>query len=455
MWNKIINFFINIKAKHQLEESLTSVKSLVNGKHKKITVYLTIGIVVFISFFFIFFNNQTPPPVIKKSDNPISVISQGDDLQHWTVQSGETLNSLKEQLQTQEKNALESKKQINELNTIIEKQKQQMAELQEWFDKQSKETNANMAQFREQVSSELQRQETQANKLAESLQNSNDNSSDQNKETSMGNDSSDQLEVFAPPVEKASTQNQPLIKNPYHGYLPVGSFFKATLLNGITAPTGTVGVDNPVPIIMKVMTDAILPNDKYRYQLKGCFIMGTGYGSVSSERVQVRTAQLSCIKNDGTAAVIAEFKGFVVDSDGIADLRGKLENRQGSKVAMATLAGFAQGIGQMFGNAQGTTVVSPSGTGISMDTNQKLSAAGFNGVGTAADTVSKFYVKQAEQIFPVIVVQTGRNVTINLTEGVTLHWTNIRDRFIPSEKSQTTSIVTNNKNSQISSGKTA
>lgn len=455
MLNKITHFFLNLKANHQLDEKLKSVKSLVDGKQKKIAFYLAMGIVVFISVFFIFFNNQAPPPAIKKQDNPISVISQGDDLQHWTVQSGATLDNLKEQLQTQEKNAIESKKQINELNGIIEKQKQQMAALQEWFNKESKETNANIVQFREQVSSEFQRQESQANKLAETLQGNNTNSGNQNTDSSGGNVASDNLEVFTPPADmKESTQPQKLVKNPYHGYLPVGSFFTATMLNGVTAPTGTVGEHNPVPIIMKVMTNAILPNDKYHYQLRGCFIMGSAYGSVSSERVIVRTAQLSCINKDGTAAVISELKGFVVDSDGIADLRGKLENRQGSKVAMATLAGFAQGIGQMFGNAQGTTVISPSGTGISMDTSQKLSAAGFNGVGTAANTVAQFYVKQAEQIFPVIVVQTGRNVTINITEGISLHWTNIQDRFIPSDKSQANSVITNNEKMPTGSGRT-
>ena len=50
---------------------------------------------------------------------------------------------------------------------------------EEWFNKESKETNANIVQFREQVSSEFQRQESQANKLAEILQSNNTNSGNQ------------------------------------------------------------------------------------------------------------------------------------------------------------------------------------------------------------------------------------------------------------------------------------
>lgn len=158
--------------------------------------------------------------------------------------------------------------------------------------------------------------------------------------------------------------------------------------------------------------------------------MGTGFGSVSTERVNIRLSKITCISDSGHSLVSSDIKGFIVDDDGKTALRGKLINRQGSKLAKAMLAGFAQGIGQMFGNAQGTTVVSPSGTGISLGTRQKLKAAGFNGVGQAANTAAEFYIRQAEQIFPVIVINAGRNVTIDISHGVQLQWHDMEDPTI-------------------------
>lgn len=439
MLKKILDYIDQLNKKNIKSKSIESVKSITLTKQKKAVIFIGLSIIIIFVLFFLGFNNPQPLPILNNQDSPISVLSQSDDLQHWTVKSGETIDSLKEQIQSQVKNEEETKKKIVELNEVIEKQNQQMATLEQWFNKATKETSDNFAQFRDQVSGELQRQE------ARTLEMGGSNTSSKISDSSSSVD--DNLQVFTPPENDIKKDNSSeMAKNPYRGYLPVGSFFTATLLNGVTAPTGTFGQSNPVPIVMKIMTDAILPNDKYRYQLQGCFVLGSSFGVVSSERVHIDLSQISCIKKDGTAAVIGEIRGFATDSDGIGDLRGKLENRQGSKIGMATLAGFAQGIGQMFGNAQGTSVLTPSGSGISMDTDQKLAAAGFNGVGQAANTVAQFYVKQAEQIYPVIVVQGGRNVTLNITKGVTLHWTNIKDDLIPSEKNTANPPIPTNEN---------
>ena len=76
--------------------------------------------------------------------------------------------------------------------------------------------------------------------------------------------------------------------------LLTGTFAKATLLNGVEAPTGGQANGNPMPILMELTDAAVLPN-RYRSDLKRCFVTATATGDLSSERVLVRLDRLSCI----------------------------------------------------------------------------------------------------------------------------------------------------------------
>ena len=416
----------------------TSIKKIVGEKQKKIVIYLTIGVAIMMVVGSVFF--KSAPKHIKRTSsvNPIEITAKGDPLQHWTVESGATISDLKHSLVEQEQKGGQRKEEISKLTKTISSQRGELKKIKEMFQKSLAKDQQSMKVFRSQVSSELATTEHKQEALQSAVQQNprlgSNVQGNSGRSLQGGIDAPSNLTIFSPPKPKISkSEKAKRVPNPYHAWLPMGSFFKATLLNGIVAPTGTSGQANPVPVIMKVMTNAILPNDRFRYKLRGCFIMGTGFGSVSSERVAIKLARISCIDKDGKSVVSSKIQGFIVDDDGKSDLRGKVINRQGSKIAMATLAGFAQGIGQMFGNSQGTSVMTPGGTGISLNTSQKLRGAGFNGIGQAANTVAQFYTKQAEAIYPVIAVNTGRNITVDLTAGLQLRWYNMSKRSI-SEK---------------------
>ncbi|MBN8476960.1 TrbI/VirB10 family protein [Sulfuritalea sp.] len=201
-------------------------------------------------------------------------------------------------------------------------------------------------------------------------------------------------------------------------YLPSGAFTRAVLLGGLDAPTGGQAQRNPQPVLLRLADNAILPN-QFRARVKECFIVGAGYGDVSSERAYIRTESLSCVTRDGTA-IDVPVKGYVAGEDGKAGMRGRLVSKQGQILANALLAGVASGIGHAFTQSATTLSVSPLGTTSSVDPGKQLEAGLGTGVGKALDRLAQYYISLAEKVFPVIEVDAGRSVDVVLTQGVAL-----------------------------------
>jgi conjugal transfer pilus assembly protein TraB len=201
-------------------------------------------------------------------------------------------------------------------------------------------------------------------------------------------------------------------------YLPSGAFTRAVLLGGLDAPTGGQAQRNPQPVLLRLADNAVLPN-RFRARVKECFIVGAGYGDVSSERAYIRTESLSCVTRDGTA-IDVPVKGYVAGEDGKAGMRGRLVSKQGQILANALLAGVASGIGHAFTQSATTLSVSPLGTTSTVDTGKQLEAGFGTGVGKALDRLAQYYISLAEKVFPVIEVDAGRSVDVVLTQGVAL-----------------------------------
>ncbi|MEO1767692.1 TraB/VirB10 family protein [Thiobacter aerophilum] len=201
-------------------------------------------------------------------------------------------------------------------------------------------------------------------------------------------------------------------------YIPSGSFMRAVLLGGLDAPTGGQAQNNPWPVLLRVQDNAFLPN-RFRAKVKECFLLGSGYGDISSERAYLRLESLSCVLNTGEV-VDTNAKGYVVGEDGKAGMRGRLVSKQGQVLANALLAGVASGIGQAFQQSATTYSTSPLGTIGTVDTGKQFQAGVGAGVGKALDRLSQYYINLAEKMFPIIEVDAGRVVDVVLTKGVTL-----------------------------------
>lgn len=241
-------------------------------------------------------------------------------------------------------------------------------------------------------------------------------------------DVADAAAAPARPPEPASASANVGRPNETHGsdvraqtaenYLPAGTFFRVVLLAGLDAPTGGQAQNNPHPILLRVLDPAQLPN-RYLADMKDCVLTANGYGDISSERAYIRLDRLSCIDQQG-GAIDVSVKGYVAGEDGKAGMRGRLVTKQGQALANAFLAGIGSGIGTAFKQNATTTSVSPLGATSTIMDGKELQAGLAEGVGSAMQQLSKYYIKLAEQIFPVIEVDGGRVADVVFTRGISI-----------------------------------
>ncbi|MEQ1601335.1 MAG: TrbI/VirB10 family protein [Methylophilaceae bacterium] len=201
-------------------------------------------------------------------------------------------------------------------------------------------------------------------------------------------------------------------------YLPAGTFMRVAMLSGLDAPTGGQAQTNPHPVLFRVLDPAQLPN-LFQANMKDCVVTGNAYGDISSERAYVRLDRLSCIDDTGGAIDVA-VKGYAAGEDGKAGLRGRLVSKQGRALANAFLAGIGSGMGQAFKDSATTISQSALGATQTVNQGQELQAGLATGVGSAMNMLAKYYIKLAEQIFPVIEVDGGRVVDLILTKGISI-----------------------------------
>ncbi len=202
-------------------------------------------------------------------------------------------------------------------------------------------------------------------------------------------------------------------------FLPV-SFTRGTLLGGLDAPTGGQSQSNPHPVLIRLSDNTVLPN-RFRGEYRDCFVIAAGYGDISSERAYLRTENLSCVRPDG-ATLEVKIQGTVYGEDGKVGMRGRLVTKQGQMLANALLAGVVSGIGQGLATSSTTystsalgTIASSGGGGNGADAYR--SGLG-TGVGKALDRLAQYYIKLAENTFPVIEVDAGREIDVVITKGV-------------------------------------
>jgi conjugal transfer pilus assembly protein TraB len=198
-------------------------------------------------------------------------------------------------------------------------------------------------------------------------------------------------------------------------FLPV-SFTRGVLLGGLDAPTGGQSQTNPHPVLIRLSDNSVLPN-RYRAEYRECFVVAAGYGDISSERAYLRTESLSCVRTDGTALEV-KIQGSVYGEDGKVGMRGRLITKQGQMLANALFAGVVSGIGQGISTSNTSYSSSALGSVATTSGNDALKAGVGSGVGKALDRLAQYYIKLAEQTFPIIEIDAGREIDVVLTKGV-------------------------------------
>ena len=207
-------------------------------------------------------------------------------------------------------------------------------------------------------------------------------------------------------------------------YLPAGAVFEGVLLNGMDAPTSSVTRKQPVPALVRIKSESILPNlmSMGGADIRECFLVIGGFGVLATERAQLRTETLSCVREDGRV-IEAELEGYAVGEDGKVGMRGRLVSKQGSMIAKSLVSGFLAGFGQVIAPTQVPQLnVTPGSSAQyqSIDMAAAAQAGVGKGISEASKMVAQFYLDMAKEMFPVIEVDAGRKVTIVTLRGIQL-----------------------------------
>ncbi|AJG22227.1 TrbI/VirB10 family protein [Cupriavidus basilensis] len=202
-------------------------------------------------------------------------------------------------------------------------------------------------------------------------------------------------------------------------YVPAGTNMRVMLVQGMDAPTSGQGQTNPHPALFSVIDAANLPNG-FSGDLEGCVITGNGYGDISSERAYIRTDRLSCIDASG-GAIDVKLTGYAAGEDGKAGIRGKIVSKTGAMLANAMWAGLGAGFSQALKSAATTTTTTPlGGVTSTIDSDQLLRAGAAGGASKAMDMLARYYIKLAENTFPVVEINAERVIDIVVTKGFTI-----------------------------------
>ena len=206
-------------------------------------------------------------------------------------------------------------------------------------------------------------------------------------------------------------------------YLPANSYARARVIVGVDAASNVQSQSDPLPVVLRIVGPArsVARNGKVlTTRIEGCLVNGAARGDLSSEKVYVRLAKMTCPQPGGRYAE-SEVKGFIAFG-GKTGVRGRVVSREGSLTMQAFFAGLVGGVGRGFSANTNSTLTGT--TTIVNGQRQKLSAGEIaqgglgEGVAQAGDMLSQYLIERAEQYQPVIEMPTGVEVEIVFLEGV-------------------------------------
>jgi conjugal transfer pilus assembly protein TraB len=202
--------------------------------------------------------------------------------------------------------------------------------------------------------------------------------------------------------------------NPAH-YVPSGTFVRAVVLGGADADASVNGQSkNNGVMLFKLLQPGTLPNGQHS-RLQGCFVTASSYGDISSERAYVVLDKLSCAQPnqpiiDKAVTGWAFFGGKV-------GIKGQPLMRDNKVMQWAGISGAMSGIAAAAQYSQSVQSISALGSATVVPSSNIAPYSAYGGASKAADVLSNYYVKRAEQYHPVIQVGSGNMVTIVFKDG--------------------------------------
>ena len=184
--------------------------------------------------------------------------------------------------------------------------------------------------------------------------------------------------------------------------LPIGSIVTGELLTGAFA---TKARGDALPVLVQLRSAYSGPNDT-EIPLEDCLLIGKATADISSVRARVEAVSLSCVLPDGTAFERV-VRGYLTGEDGTLGVPGKWEFRSGRWLANLL-------------SAMGTAA---AGVYADVTIAEALAGASILGSVSTSDTterIQEFFLQRAEEILPVVWVESGTPVYLVMLEGLTI-----------------------------------
>lgn len=208
-------------------------------------------------------------------------------------------------------------------------------------------------------------------------------------------------------------------------YVPSNTSVRAVILGGADADASVNGQSrNNGVMLFKFLEDGTLPNGQHS-RLRGCRVSGNAYGDISSERAFATLYKISCA-HPGEPIIDKEVTGWVF-FNGKVGMKGVPLMRDNKIMQWAGISGALSGIASAAQYAQSVQSISSFGAASVVPQANIAPFAAYGGASKAADVLSQYYVKRAEQYHPVIQVGSGNVVTIVFKDGFYLEPTSTHD----------------------------
>lgn len=207
-------------------------------------------------------------------------------------------------------------------------------------------------------------------------------------------------------------------------YVPAGAYAVAKIISGVDASVGITAQSDPRPILLRVKGAAfssVYDGHVQKANLDGCLITGAASGDLSSEKIYVKLVNMTCSKSEELVYETA-IKGYVA-GQGKSGVRGTVIGREGDFLTKSFLAGLVGGLGQ--GLQQ--KVAPPLNFSNGLTTQSALSSEDVakkgigQGIASAGDRLSNYFISRAEQYQPVISIPSGLDVEVVFVEGFHLN----------------------------------
>jgi len=218
-------------------------------------------------------------------------------------------------------------------------------------------------------------------------------------------------------------KTQKIEKTTFKSYHISTGFTEAYMLTGAYAPVFQEGAMEPLPVLFETEGDILMSNN-VSGNIGKCFLLGSAKGNMNSQTADIKLVSISCLINGGKARIEGSISGWVIGENGTPGLQGEMLHKNGAWLARTFVSGFFSTFSQALSGGQAQTInlggndsTNTDKTSTSSAINSNLLQAGASGISNVFSKLGDYYIKMAEQIFPVIEVKGGRTVNILLIGG--------------------------------------